>query len=291
MNEIAVIEQLPIITEKIKEIGDNLDKRLEDLKLDNLVCNEETKKEIKTLRTSLGNELKDFETQRKNIKSKIMLPYEEFNKIYEEEIKTKYQRADLILADKINEVESQIKQDTELKMNDFFEEYRQSKNIPTEYLKFNELDIKNGLNLLTTSGDLVKKVKDEIKAKVDLIEQDINTINSMENASEILVEYLKTKNLSIAIKEVNDRHMILDTIQESNREIKEKQEREEQVVEQVNEILEAPTEEVLEGQMSIEDFQEEIFETAFKVRGTALQLRELKMFLENGGFEYESITD
>lgn len=85
--------------------------------------------------------------------------------------------------------------------------------------------------------------------------------------------------------------MILDTIQESNREIKEKQEREEQVVEQVNEILEAPTEEVLEGQMSIEDFQEEIFETAFKVRGTALQLRELKMFLENGGFEYESITD
>ena len=291
MNEIAVIEQLPIITEKIKEIGDNLDKRLEDLKIDNLVCNEETKKEIKTLRTSLGNELKEFETQRKNIKSKIMLPYEEFNKIYEEEIKTKYQRADLILADKINEVESQIKQDTELKMNDFFEEYRQSKNIPTEYLKFNELDIKNGLNLLTTSGDLVKKVKDEIKAKVDLIEQDINTINSMENASEILVEYLKTKNLSIAIKEVNDRHMILDTIQESNREIKEKQEREEQVVEQVNEILEAPTEEVLEGQMSIEDFQEEIFETAFKVRGTALQLRELKMFLENGGFEYESITD
>ena len=193
MNEIAVIEQLPIITEKIKEIGDNLDKRLEDLKIDNLVCNEETKKEIKTLRTSLGNELKEFETQRKNIKSKIMLPYEEFNKIYEEEIKTKYQRADLILADKINEVESQIKQDTELKMNDFFEEYRQSKNIPTEYLKFNELDIKNGLNLLTASGDLVKKVKDEIKAKVDLIEQDINTINSMENASEILVEYLKTK--------------------------------------------------------------------------------------------------
>lgn len=288
MNEIAVIEQLPIITERIKEIGENLDKRLEEMKLDNLVCNEETKKEIKNLRTSLGNELKEFETQRKNIKNRIMLPYEEFNKIYEEEIKTKYQKADLILADKINEVEAQIKHDTEVKMNDFFEEYRQSKNIPSEYLKFCELDIKNGLNLLTTSGELVKKVKDEIKAKVDLIEQDINTINSMENADEILVEYLKTKNLSIAIREVNDRHMILETIQESNREIKEKQGQEDQVVEQVNEALQAPTEEVSEGQMSIDDFQqEEIFETTFTVRGTKTQLRNLKQFLDVEGIDYE----
>ncbi|MBR1386273.1 MAG: DUF1351 domain-containing protein [Bacilli bacterium] len=290
MNEIAVIEQLPIITERIKEIGENLDKRLEEMKLDNLVCNEDTKKEIKNLRTSLGNELKEFETQRKNIKNRIMLPYEEFNKIYEEEIKTKYQKADLILADKINEVESQIKHDTEVKMNDFFEEYRQSKNIPSEYLKFCELDIKNGLNLLTTSGELVKKVKDEIKAKVDLIEQDINTINTMEYSGEILVEYLKNKNLSVAIREVNDRHMILDTIQESNREIKEKQEQEEQIVTQVEEALQAPVEEdIIDGQMSINDFEknEEIFEVTFTAKGTKTQLRNLKQFLDAEGIDYE----
>ena len=288
MNEIAVIEQLPIITERIKEIGENLDKRLEEMKLDNLVCNEDTKKEIKNLRTSLGNELKEFETQRKNIKNRIMLPYEEFNKIYEEEIKTKYQKADLILADKINEVESQIKHDTEVKMNDFFEEYRQSKNIPSEYLKFCELDIKNGLNLLTTSGELVKKVKDEIKAKVDLIEQDINTINTMEYSGEILVEYLKNKNLSVAIREVNDRHMILDTIQESNREIKEKQEQEEQIVTQVEEALQAPVEEdIIDGQMSINDFEknEEIFEVTFTAKGTKTQLRNLKQFLDAEGID------
>ena len=45
-NEIAIIEQLPKITEKIKEVGAELDKRLEDLKLDSLVCNEETRKSL-----------------------------------------------------------------------------------------------------------------------------------------------------------------------------------------------------------------------------------------------------
>ena len=53
MNEIAIIEQLPIITEKIKEVGNELDKRLSELKLDSLVCNEDTRKEIKNLKTQL----------------------------------------------------------------------------------------------------------------------------------------------------------------------------------------------------------------------------------------------
>ena len=290
MNEIAVIEQLPIITEKIKGIGEKLDKRLEELHLDNLICTEETKKEIKNLRTSLGNELKEFETQRKNIKAKIILPYEEFNKIYEEQIKNKYQNADLILSNKINEVESQIRYNTEVKMREFFEEYKHSKAvIEDDYLSFADLDIKNGINLLTEKGELKKSVKDEIKLKVDSVEQDINTINSMEYSNEILVEYLKTKNISLAIKEVNDRHMILDAIEESNRKIETRQEQEEQVVTQVEEVLQAPIEEdVIDGQMSINDFEEEeIFEASFTVKGTKTQLRNLKEFLDAEGIDYE----
>lgn len=279
MNEIAVIKQLPIITEKIKEIGENLDKRLEDLKLDSLVCNEETKKEIRNLRTSLSNELKEFETQRKSIKNKIMLPYEEFNKTYEQEIKQKYQKADSILSDKINEVESQIKHNTEVKMNEFFEEYKQSKTvIEDDYLQFHELDIKIGINLLTKKGDLKKSVKDEIKSKVDLVEQDINTINSMEHSNEILAEYLKTKNLSLAIKEVNDRYMILDTIQKSNEEYELKQQQEEQTITKVEEVLQAPVEE--------EQVQKQYL-VKFKVIGTLEQITELKEFLERGGYKYE----
>ena len=214
MNEIARVKQLPIITEQIKMVGEKLDKRLNDLKLNELVCTEETKKSIKDLRTDLGNELKIFEEQRKDIKKKIMEPYEVFNTTYESEIKTKYQNADIILKNKIDEVENGIKKKTEEKAIEFFEEYRASKSVIKEnYLSFDELNLKIGLNLLTASDELVKKVKDEIKEKVDAIEKELETIFTMNNSEEIIVEYLKHQNLSIAIKEVNDRHLVLEQVQ------------------------------------------------------------------------------
>ena len=290
MNEIAVVEQLPIITERIKEIGEQLDKRLSDLDLDNLVCNDETKKDIKNLRADLSKELKEFESQRKEIKGKIMEPYDNFNEIYEEEIKKRYQEADYILKTKIDEVESEIKHNTEVKMKDFFEEYRTSKNINADYLDFYELDIKIDLSSLTKSGELTKKVKDEIKSKVDQIANDLNSISTMQYSDEILVEYLKNKNLSIAIKEVNDRHLALDTMKRIEESAKETVELEEQVIQKVDEVLQAPT----EKQISIDNFEEnesEVLETSFKVRGTLKQLQVLKEFLEKEGYDYEPITD
>ena len=288
MNEIAVIEQLPVITEQIKMIGEKLDKRLESLNLDNIVCNEETKKEIKDLKATLGKELKEFETQRKNIKTKIMEPYEIFNKTYEEQIKTKYENADEILKNKINEVESAIKHNAEVKMKEYFEEYKKSKSIIQDsYLEFHELNIKIDLSCLTKTGVLAKKVKDEINQKVDEIEKNIKTISTMENKDEILVEYLKNKDLSLAIKEVNDRYFALDALKRIEESAKETVELEEKAISKVDDVLSAP--EAIEGQMSIDDFeeQEEILEMTFTVRGTLIQLKQIKQFLEDGGYEYE----
>lgn len=284
MNKIAMVKQLPIITEQIKMVGEKLDKRLNDLKLNELVCNEETKKSIKDLRTDLGNELKIFEEQRKDIKKKIMEPYEVFNTIYESEIKTKYQNADIILKNKIDEVENGIKKKTEDKAIEFFEEYRASKSVIKEnYLSFDELNLKIGLNLLTASDELVKKVKDEIKEKVDAIEKELETIFTMNSSEEILVEYLKHKNLSIAIKEVNDRHLVLEQVQRQQEEIREIKNQEEEVIEKVEDVLQAPIVE----EISTTNETEEIFTVTFSVKGTRAKLKELKQFLINGGYEYE----
>lgn len=284
MNEIAMVKQLPIITEQIKMVGEKLDKRLNDLKLNELVCTEETKKSIKDLRTDLGNELKIFEEQRKDIKKKIMEPYEVFNTTYENEIKTKYQNADIILKNKIDEVENGIKKKTEEKAIEFFEEYRASKSvIKDNYLNFDELNIKIGLNLLTTSDELVKKVKDEIKEKVDAIEKELETILTMNNSEEILVEYLKYKNLSIAIKEVNDRHLVLEQVQRQQEEIIEIKNQEEEVIEKVENVLQAPIVE----EISVVDEEDEVLTLTFRVKGTRKKLKELKQFLIDGGYEYE----
>ncbi len=290
-NEIAVVEQLPVIVAKIKIVGEELDKRINDLHLDSLVCNEETRKEIKNLKTQLGAEFKEFENQRKNIKNQIMTPYEEFNKIYEEEIKARYQQADLTLKARIDEVENGLKEKTRKLAFEYFNEYKDSKtNLKDNYLLFEELNLSIGLDGLTDKGALVKKYKDAIIEKVDNVERDIETINTMEHNDEILVEYLKHKNLSLAIKEVNDRHVILSQVQRDYEIVQEQQKQEEQVIEKVEEVLSAPIEETIQGQMNIEDFEEieetneEIYEMTFTVKATLLKLKELKKYLIQEGY-------
>lgn len=282
--QIAVIEQLPKITEKIKEVGAELDKRLNDLNLGALVCTEETRKSIKELRTKLGAELKDFESQRKSIKTKINEPYEIFNKTYEQEIKAKYQQADLTLKEKIDEVENGIKNKARNLAIDFFNEYKKSKSIIDDnYLTFEEINLQIGLDTLTEKGSFVKKVKDFIIEKVDNIEQDISTIKTMENSGEILVEYLKDKNLPIAIKTVNDRYLALSQIRGIEESAKETVELEKQAIEKVEEVLQAPVE---EKQVTIDDFAEkkEVYEMTFTVKGTLSKLKELKTYLIKEGY-------
>ena len=292
MNEIAIVEQLPVINEKIKEVGEQLTKRLKKLNLDKLVCNDETRKEIKNLRTELGKELKAFEEQRKNIKTKINEPYEVFNQTYEKEIKEKYQNADLILKNKIDLVETEIKNNAKILAAEYFEEYKKSKsNIEDNYIKFDELNLQIGLDALTEKGTLVKKYKDAISSKLEEVERDIETINTMEHNNEILVEYLKHKNLSLAIKEVNDRHFVLEQVRERQEIAKERIIEEAKIVEKVEEVLSAPVEEVPEDQMTIDDFldnekteSEEKFEMTFTVKGTLTKLKELKEYLIKEGF-------
>lgn len=288
-NEIAVIEQLPKITEKMEQIGADLEKRLEELKLDDLICTEETRKGITDLRTSLKKEQAEYESQRKNIKNQIMAPYEEFNKVYELNIKNKYTNAITILTEKIMIVEDTIRENTIVKMKEFFEEKRSASNIKPEWLSFEELNIKVGINLLTPKGELVKKAKDEINDAVDTIKTCIDTINSMQNKEEILVEYLKHKNLQMAIKDVNDRHEILNQVQEDYKAAEEIQVQEAQTVQKVNEVLEAP----IEGQMTIDDFEEEeeLLEAKFKVTTTKDNLMFLVHVMKERGIAYEPITE
>lgn len=297
MNEIAVVKQLPKITDKIKEIGESLEERLDNLELDNLICNEETRKEIADLRAALKKEQAEYEKQRKNIKNEILKPYEDFNKIYTENIKVKYDEAITILTSKTSVVENEIKENTKSKMIEFFEECRQANSINPEWLNFEELNISIGINQLTPKGDLVKKVKDIIKDSIKTFTTCIETIKTMQFSDEILVEYLKTKDLSIAIKEVNDRHSILEQVQRDYEVVQEIQQAEEQVVEKVEDVLQAPVEEINEGQMSIDDFEEsnqlneELLETKFKVITTRENLKYLVKVMKERGMKYESITD
>ena len=70
--QLIVIKQLPIIEEQLKNLSEEIDKKVE--RAMKLVVSDETVKEVKKVRAELNNEFKELETQRKYVKAKILTP-------------------------------------------------------------------------------------------------------------------------------------------------------------------------------------------------------------------------
>lgn len=278
MNELIIIKQLPIIEENLKSLSEEIDKKVENAK--SLICDDKTVKEVKKLRAELNKEFKELETQRKMVKSEIEKPYKEFEEIYKKYISSKFNLADTELSNKINEVESELKHNKEVEVKEYFEELKLSDGI--DFISFGDS------NIIVNLSASMKSLKTQCKEFISKIDGDLRTIKTLKYADEIEVEYRKTLNLNQSIQEVSNRHLALEQLKRIEESAKETIELEEKSIGQVEEILNAP--EVIEGQMSIDDFEEsveEILEMTFTVRGTLTQLKQIKQFLENGGYNYE----
>jgi len=287
VEDLIEVKQLPIIKEQLKKVSKEIDEKVE--KATSLICTEENKQTVKSVRSDMKKELEEFETKRKAIKEQILEPYNEFNKIYEEYISNKYKSADKTLKDKIDNIEKEQKKKLEDEARRYFEEYKASKNI--DFITFEKMNLKIGVS------DNPTKLKKQIVAFIDKIEEELNIIETQEHKAEILVEYKQTLNVSNAITTVVNRFKAIE--EEKKKDLKEK------IIEQMSEeadkakgitqkdkelvkdfidraverdnILKAP----------IEEKQEEILTVSFKVKGTRTKLRLLKEFLQNGGYDYE----
>ena len=271
LNEIVKIEQMPKVFEQLELIGEFIDNQLKDL--DKLECTEDNKQEVKNRRTEISNTLNLLEDKRKEIKNKINEPYESFNKKYEETTKTKLQNAYKVLTDKINKIEDEQKQVKKNKIESYFKEYCEFLKI--DFVKFEQLN----LNITLSISD--KKLQEQVKAFLDKANDDLALIDSQEHKEEILIEYKKNLNVSLAITTVVNRYKELEELKKKEEEKQAQKDIEIENVQKIGKILNAPTKEVIEAD------REEIYEMTFKVRASKLKLKELKNYLENEGYDYE----
>jgi len=270
-NSLIVVEQLPIITEHLAAVKEKIAERV-DTAL-NLVCANDTAKEIRNVRAELNKEFKDFEAKRKEVKNSILAPYTDFEKVYKECISDVYTSADIDLKKRVEEIEGQLKQEKEVDLIDYFEEYCESKNI--NFLKFEEV----GINI-TLSASL-KSLKNKISDYIDSVSDALNTIATMPESEVILAEYKHNGyNLASAIAVVNDRNARIAEEKNAIEQVKRNKGIEEKATQQVKEAFE----EALE-QPVVVDTKE--LALKFTVYGTREKLRELKKFLDNGGYRYE----
>ena len=286
-NELIIVKQLPQIEEHLKERSEEIEKKVENAK--SLICTEENVKTIKEVRAELNKEFKEVETQRKMVKEQILAPYTKFEEIYKTYISDKYKSADIDLKNKIDTVENELKKQKEQEIKEYFEEYKQANNI--DFITYEQAKIN------VTLSASKKSLKEQAKQFIDKVVDDLKLIETQEHKAEILVEYKNDLNVSKAIATVTSRYKAIEEEKKKQEELKQKQLEEAQRI--ADENIRVQTEETKKAldnfnvnktvvlQKPVEEKQEEILTLKFTVRGTRTKLKEIKQFLESGGYDYE----
>lgn len=275
-NEIIKVTQLPIIVEQLHEVKAEVTAKVEQAL--SLVCTDDTVKDVKKIRSELNKELKDYEDRRKAVKTAIMKPYNDFEEIYKDCISDTYKKADAELKNKIDSVENELKAQKTAEVKAYFDEYLQSKGI--DFVTFENAHIN-----VTLSASM-KSLKEQAKAFVDKIVDDLNLIDTQEHKDEILYEYKQSLNVSNAITTVANRYKAIEEAKAREEERKAREQAEAEAAAKVEEVVEAvapPTVEPIAPPVE----EEKTYTTKFIVRGTMPKLKALKEFLNNGGYDYE----
>lgn len=289
-DSLIVVQQLPIIKEQLHSIKAQAQESVSEAL--SLACTEETLKVVKERRAALNRDRKDLDARRMAVKKQIMQPFEEFDVVYKECVTNVYGPADKLLKERISEIENGLKAEKEKKVIAYFSELAKANGV--EWVDYQDMVI-----AVTMSASL-KSLKATVKDYIDGVVKDVNCINGMENAPEIMAEYKQCRNLAVAINSVSQRK---DRIAREEAERKQRleaqlraQEAEKAVLDVAEEELSAPqvmgTEPPVMDEQETEDSQKESAEqvvtakftfmaSTFQCRGTLAQLRGLKAFVNS----------
>lgn len=297
-DSLIVVTQLPVIQEQLLVIKERFEAEVRDARL--LECTEETLQIVKKRRAELTKIYKTLEDKRKEAKKAILAPYDEFEAVYKECVTNIYKPCDEELAAKIAEVENGLKAQKRDDAQAFFDEYCASKNIDF-------LTLENTGVAITLSASR-KSIHTTIETFVDKVSDELALIDTQEHSAEILVEYKKSLNVAQAIRLVIDRHKAMEEEQqrlEAKRAREAEQNKAVEKVEEVAEAVSAPvgtaiteddveavsaacanagitTDEALEATSALK-----VYEVTFTVKGRLDEIKALKSFLEEGGYQYE----
>lgn len=194
---LITLSQLPVITHKLKEAGQDVLNKISALELDKQIVTEDTIKALKSTRAELTKDFLNYEAQRKSIKDQVSKPYDDFNNIYKIEIQDRFATADKLLKDNIYFFEERLKKEKKELLIEYFNELMTCENI--DFITFGSTAIEPNLSISE------KKYKEQILAFVTKVSDDLRLIETQEYKSEIMVEYKKSLNVSASISGVIQR--------------------------------------------------------------------------------------
>lgn len=306
--EIIVVKQLPIIEEQLRTVQQNIRARVNEVLA--MECTEDTYKEVKKARADLNAQFNELEARRKVVKAQIEAPYKAFETVYKSCAGDIFTDADRQLAKKIRSVEDGLRKKRADTVRAYFDEYRESLNLPTDLADFNRA----GINVTLSASE--KSMKAQAKSYLDQIFDDLSLMHRYPEFDEILIEYRSCRRAAQAVQIVYDRHRQIEAErrrreeeQEAMRKTQEHAAEVEQAIEEeqlsVPEPTEAPADEFHapvaepvpdekgpdEDCAEPESASEKMYPITIKVTGTIEQLKALKIFLIEGGINYVQLFD
>ena len=282
----AVIEvtQLPIIKQRLIAIKEQFEREIQAAR--ELACTEDTLKAVKEIRARLTKAFNEMEELRKQVKKQILAPYEALEEVYKSCITDIYKPCDKELADKIHEVENGLKAQKRKIAEEYFDEFSRAANI--DFLTLDRVLVCVGLNIgLSTTK---KAIRDSISLFITKVSEELVLIDTQEHSAEVLVEYKQSLNVAQAITLVTNRHKAMTEEQARIDLRRVKEDERAAAVERIDEIMteiQAPTVmDIPENEAS-----EPVYELSFVVRGTLGQLKALKAFLTDNGYDVRNGGD
>lgn len=276
MNENAIsLVQLPVIREQLAPLSAEIDREVTEAL--SLAVTPETLSQVKKVRAKIRKDFDELEAQRKALKSAIMAKYDEFEReVYKPLISIRVEEGDAELKRKINDVEAQLRQEKIDDLKGYFRELAGS-----EHLDWLEYE-RGGFNVtLSKSRTALHKEADEFVGRVA---NDTTAINAMPDAEEILVEYKRTLRLGEAVETVSRRHKAIEQERREREHLAEMRRREEEAAERTREAAR----EVSEPPVAVKEEEpkndDPVRTLAFKVTAPISKLKELKQFLDYGGY-------
>lgn len=201
--DLIVINQLPIISERLDKVKDEIKRRTAFA--DTVTVSEENRQEIKKIRAAMNAEKSRLDEVYKKALEAVIAPIQVVQDKYKDCVGL-YTKANSQLKAKIDVIEDVLKLEKENSVKEYFEELVTAKKI--DFISFERLGLKITLSVSE------KKLKEQVNNIVERVATDLKAIEIQENKEEILVEYKKSLNVSEAVSIVDARHKAIQAEKE-----------------------------------------------------------------------------
>jgi hypothetical protein len=263
----------PVIIDNLVNIQQNLQALMLDVS--ELPRNDESLKYVKQVRANLSKELEKMESQRKAAKKKALEPYERAEAKYKEYISTPYKEADAKLKEWVDSYQNELKDYCLNILREYFDELCQTHSI--DFITFEQMGIVVDMAMARQAEP--RKAMEKIYNRIESIRSDMDLILKLDDAEEIMAEYRKTVDLSVAMSVVTlrrqEKNAMANYIAEQKQQLEQKEKHKAMIYAAAPDLGE----------------EEERFTVTFRATGSFASLKAMKSYGATLGIEFEEIKE